>query len=1553
MNHALLWTDLDLFHLIRGFAFLVMAGCGARLSRKKTDQVPWVSFGLFGVFAGLHAWSEALVFSLGDSLAYDSARVLVLAFSFCFLLRIGYTGMRGPAGRALRPWIVVVLLAGAAAGGLDGVDGLETGVRYALGLAGGTWAAWALWAAARGAGGKRDGSLAVTAIALGGYVVFSCTVAPRAPFFPAASSDPSPVGAGFELLAALCCVLSALIMAVSLSRYAERRSAAEGAPTPWRKSPIVLLGPPLALLMATGWLAVGWLGYREDARQRALLLDVTQDFAATIPSSELGLLTATEEDLRTPTYRQLKDHLRVLRENMPGARFLYLMRRISGTVRFLADSEPAEGRAESPPGQVYGESTPGLDRVFTTGAPLVEGPVADRWGVWVSALVPLGASDDGSAVAVLGVDQNASLFQRAVSAERLRGILALLLLLATTLAAWALRGRFKAELRACGSEHKPDLVLRWGSPAIVLVAGAGLFLLASLDARRQAQRSFDSSFRRHALDQAEALSRGLSRQLIELNGLAAFLEGPPPLDRATFTRFAREMRSESRAIEALAWVPRVSWQDRPLFEARARREGRAAFGIGQRSGEGSLQPAGRRDEYFPVLYLSQTSSRFDRGLDLASNAIWKRALDRARDSGLPGATEPLRSVSRAAGSIEVVAFVPVYAVGPTPRTSVERSERLQGFAVGLYRVETLVHEAMRACPAPLLAYVLDDLDAPSDRRELYREEPPAKARLDGDTTERPAVYQRILGVWGRSWRLQVEQGAGFRAANFNRWYRLIFPFGVILSALAAFLASQTLNGRIRAERRTRQNQRLTEEQLCLGERFSLAAESAGIGVWDLDPRRGTLVCDERMHRLYGVPSTDQDYALEVWEELIHPDDRARVRTEMRDAICGIREPNIEFRTLGPAGEVRHLKSVAHVVRDDTGLAARLTGVSYDITERKQAELLRHRALERQDRLNQLQQTLLAPGDLAQKLKIITDGVVDIFGADFCRVWHIARGDSCDRGCIHAGVTEGPDVCRNREKCLHLAASSGRYTHLDGAVHRRIPLGAYKIGLVASGAEHKFLTNDVVHDARVHNPQWARDLGLVSFAGYQLRPTGGETLGVLALFSRRALTPEEDAHLDALSNTAAQVIHAGQVDLLMRRERILLRTVIDHIPYAIYAKDTQGQKTLTNVADELMTGLVSPSPGEKEAGPNKAGCADSALDRDEDQSVILNGRAILHREEDVVGPDGRTIWLDTSKVPLRDEAGAIVGMVGIGQEITDRKKAESEHVQMELQLRHAQKMESIGQLAAGIAHEINTPTQFIGDNNRFLHEAFASLKVVLDRLRAVLEAARRGRVPNSLVAEGIAALEAADLDYLMTEIPSALAQSLEGVGRVAKIVGAMKEFSHPGGDEFTAADINHAIESTVSVCRNEWKYVADLVTDFDPTLPAFPCMVGDFNQVILNLIINAAHAIGEAASEANPGKGTITVSTRRDGLWAEVRVSDTGAGIPESIRGHIFTPFFTTKAVGKGTGQGLAIARSVVVDKHGGEISFETEVGRGTTFIVRLPMERAAAADGPGAVRQAA
>lgn len=309
-------------------------------------------------------------------------------------------------------------------------------------------------------------------------------------------------------------------------------------------------------------------------------------------------------------------------------------------------------------------------------------------------------------------------------------------------------------------------------------------------------------------------------------------------------------------------------------------------------------------------------------------------------------------------------------------------------------------------------------------------------------------------------------------------------------------------------------------------------------------------------------------------------------------------------------------------------------------------------------------------------------------------------------------------------------------------------------------------------------------------------------------------------------------------------------------------------------------------------------------------------------------DGGRFLAGFTTIPLYDEHGAVTHYVLLGADITLKRKSERE-------LRVAQKLESVGRLASGLAHEINTPVQYISDSVYFLRSAFDDLNALSAAYRAALAARQALGELEQLEA-------ASDLEFLKQEVPKAFERTLDGAGRVAGIVRAMKEFAYPDAFEHTPADINHALETTLTVARSEYKYAAAVATQFGE-LPPVVCNVGELNQVFLNLIVNAAHAIHDSGKDAQTGR--IQISTRAAGDSAEIEIADNGCGIDAESLERIFDPFFTTKEVGRGTGQGLAIARSIVVDKHAGRIDVHSTPGHGTRFIVQLPIRGRKAAPG--------
>ena len=337
----------------------------------------------------------------------------------------------------------------------------------------------------------------------------------------------------------------------------------------------------------------------------------------------------------------------------------------------------------------------------------------------------------------------------------------------------------------------------------------------------------------------------------------------------------------------------------------------------------------------------------------------------------------------------------------------------------------------------------------------------------------------------------------------------------------------------------------------------------------------------------------------------------------------------------------------------------------------------------------------------------------------------------------------------------------------------------------------------------------------------------------------------------------------------------------------------------------------------------------------DQSVLNQLVRQLLRSEPVVDFQFRVIRSDGAVRHIGGRASVERGVGGRPERIVGLISDVSQRVTDEAERQQSQKLESIGQLASGIAHEINTPVQFVSDSLHFVREATSDLLALVGRLQLLADAVATG---TAMPDQGRACLEAADdadVDYLAEQMPRAIDRAADGLARVATIVRSMKEFAHPDQKEMTAVDLNRGIESTLTIARNEYKYVAEVETEFGD-LPLVTCHPGAINQVVLNVVVNAAHAIGDQVAGTDE-KGCISVQTHLDDDHAVIAITDTGGGIPLAIRHRVFDPFFTTKEVGRGTGQGLALARKVV-EEHGGTIGFHVVDGVGTTFVLRIPVQ---------------
>lgn len=462
--------------------------------------------------------------------------------------------------------------------------------------------------------------------------------------------------------------------------------------------------------------------------------------------------------------------------------------------------------------------------------------------------------------------------------------------------------------------------------------------------------------------------------------------------------------------------------------------------------------------------------------------------------------------------------------------------------------------------------------------------------------------------------------------------------------------------------------------------------------------------------------------------------------------------------------------------------------------------------------------------------------------------------------------------------------------------------------VSSGAEWRF----------VEHAAWVVFENIILIAAC-LR--GVREMRIIA--DRQALLESTYSEVETLVQKRTEELQRSQ-----ERKSAILHNAFD----AIVSMDSNGRITEFNPAAEAMflrnkdevaghgfAELLIPEELREAHAQGMQGFLDTG------QSQLLNHRIELT----AMRSNGERFPVEGSITPVH--LGDDIIFTAFIRDIGERKRLETD-------LAHAQKMESIGQLAAGVAHEINTPNQYIGDNIRFLEESFSSVTTAIGAYQELHLAVKAEGVQRELVTKVDEVAIRTDLEFVLEEFPRAVEQALDGVERVASIVRAMKEFSHPGQESHTMVDINRVIDSTVTVARNEWKYVAQVELALDPSLPNIEGHPGALGQVFLNLIINSVHAIKERfGSEAS---GQIRIATSRSGDSVEITLSDNGCGIPDHAQSRIFEPFYTTKDVGLGTGQGLAISRTVITEKHGGQIDYATALNEGTTFTIRLPIEAA-------------
>jgi PAS domain S-box-containing protein len=597
------------------------------------------------------------------------------------------------------------------------------------------------------------------------------------------------------------------------------------------------------------------------------------------------------------------------------------------------------------------------------------------------------------------------------------------------------------------------------------------------------------------------------------------------------------------------------------------------------------------------------------------------------------------------------------------------------------------------------------------------------------------------------------------------------------------------------------------------------------------------------------------------------------------------------------------------ILDNQGQVEFLAFSLVDVTEQKKAAQERETLLRRKEGINLLQRSLLVPATQEQKLKSITDAIVRFFDADFCRIWLIRPGDLCEH-CIHAGGRAEPHLCRDPARCLHLLASSGRYTHTDGKVHRRVPFGCYKIGQIAAGEEPKLLTNDVVNDPHVHNHEWAGELGLVSFAGYQLRVPDGQTIGVMALFAKHPISADEDSMLEGLSSTVAMVVQQTTAEAALKSSEAFIKDILASVDEAFVVVDREYRiltanrayceqigEALANVIGRHCYEISHQATEPCRSTEYVCGCKHTFATGE--PSVTLHIHTDVH---------GRPRQVEVKTYPMKDESGQVVSVIEVINDITEKSVLEG-------QLRQSQKMEAIGTLAGGIAHDFNN-----------------ILTAILGFGEIVMEQLPEGSQLREDQAHVVAAGK-----------------------RARDLVKQILTFSRRSEQELRPLLIQFVVKEALKLLRASIPASIEIREDIDVNCGAVLADPGQIHQVVMNLCTNGYQAMRESGgvlavslkSVAVPAEATKLTGNLHPCPHLCLEVADTGSGMSRAVRERIFEPYFTTKGKGEGTGLGLSLVHGIVVGLGGG-VSVSSEPGRGTTFKVYLPL---IAAEISGAVEE--
>ncbi len=677
------------------------------------------------------------------------------------------------------------------------------------------------------------------------------------------------------------------------------------------------------------------------------------------------------------------------------------------------------------------------------------------------------------------------------------------------------------------------------------------------------------------------------------------------------------------------------------------------------------------------------------------------------------------------------------------------------------------------------------------------------------------------------------------------------------------------------------------------ERFKQVTESAGDWIWEVNAEGlytysshvAEKVLGYKPEEIVGKKYFYDFFAPEVKEEFKKA---AFEAFNKKERFNGFVNPNIHKN-----GNTVILETTATPILDDERNLCGYRGADRDITGRKRAE----------DRLlavSELQKLLLPPVPIEQKLKFVTDSLVRILDADFARIWIIKPGDRCEAGCTHAEVKEGPHVCRCRDKCLHLMASSGRYTHLDGKDHCRVPFGCYKIGLIAAGERDKFLTNEAATDPQVHNHAWVKELGLVSFAGYRLTHTDGTPLGVMALFSKHPVSPEKDALLEGIANSTSMVIRTSQIEENLRKNEEFTRRVIESSSDCIKILDLQGHLLSMNEGGQKLLDIddmacyLNSSFIDFWKGKEREGCLEALSKAKRGDTGIFYGNFATAK--------GTPKSWEVIVTPIKDADGSINRLLAVSRDITKRKKAE----------------ESIEKLNADLESTITQLSRTNKQLNEFAHLAAHDLKTPLRGI---------GTLAQWLYT---------DYYYKFDENGHRQIDLLvKRVRRMDNIINAILQYSSTARDKLKERKVD--LDILLKAVIDKINPPENIKITINKTLPVLVCEEEHLWQIFRNLISNAVKF-------SDKPQTNIIIDVEDEKHFWKFSVADNGPGIEPQHFERIFRLFqmLNNRDDVESEGIGLTLTKKIV-ELYDGKIWLTSKVGVGSTFFFTLPKQMTAIA----------